>query len=79
MPSLLSFISCWQELIFSYYVLEKKVKVKSKGKRTIHFTSLQLLSRGFLSGSLITFAVILAKLGGPLLEGLLLQNFPQEL
>jgi hypothetical protein len=45
------------------------MNVKSESKGAIRYTHLQILWRGILSGSIISFAVIMAKIGGPLLGG----------
>ena len=56
-------------LAFSFYILEMKSDIKSEGKKDIKYTFPQLLFRGILAGTIITFAVIIAKIGGPLLGG----------
>ena len=56
-------------LIFSYYMLEKKLNIKSEGRKSVQYTFPQLLLRGIISGGITTFAVIMAKIGGPLLGG----------
>ena len=56
-------------LIFSYYILEKKLKIRSMGKVKVHYTTLQIAFRAFLSGSIITFAVFMSKFGGPIFGG----------
>ena len=56
-------------LAFSYFVLEKRVAIKSEGRKNTQYTSLQILFRGVLGGIIIAFAVIMAEVGGPLLGG----------
>jgi len=53
----------------SYIVMEYHWHVKSIAGRSYAFSLLNLILRGALSGSIITIAVALAKLGGPLLGG----------
>ena len=43
--------------------------MKSEGVKNIQYNGPQLLFRGILSGGIIAFAVIMAKVGGPLLGG----------
>lgn len=57
-------------LIFSYYMLEKKLKIKSFGKVKIRYTPLQIISRAIFAGSIISFAVFMTQVGGPILGGI---------
>ncbi len=54
----------------SYFVLEKKLAVKSEGGRPMRYTLPILLFRSLLGGFIIVVAVVLAKTGGPLLGGM---------
>ncbi|MBT6068940.1 DUF3147 family protein [Candidatus Peregrinibacteria bacterium] len=54
----------------SLYLLEKALKISSEEGRKIDYTRLQIFGRIVLSGSMITFAVYLSKVGGPLLGGI---------
>ena len=56
-------------IVISYFILEIKSKVKSEGKRIIHYTATQLAFRGTLGGSIMVLGVFLAKIGGPLIGG----------
>lgn len=56
-------------LIFSYYVIEKKLCIRSVFGISIKHNFPQLIFRGALCGIMITFAVIMARFGGPLLGG----------
>ncbi len=56
-------------LAFSCYMLEKKLKIQSYGKIKVHYYPLQIISRAFLSGSIVTFAVFMSKFGGPIWGG----------
>ena len=53
----------------SYYMLEKKIGVKSQSSKMINYTLPNIVFRAVLSGSVITFAVLIAKLGGPVWGG----------
>jgi hypothetical protein len=52
--------------LLAYYILEKKSKIKSEGKKKIKNTVPQLLFRATFGGFIIALAVFLAKVGGPL-------------
>lgn len=54
----------------SYYVLEKRLKIPSKGRIRIKYSTLQILGRAVFSGSIITFAVFMSKAGGPIFGGI---------
>lgn len=56
-------------LALSYYVLERKLHIISQGKKSVRYTIPQLAIRAILSGSVIAFAIIMAKIGGPILGG----------
>ena len=56
-------------LAFSYFVLEKKTIIKSEGRQSTQYSVLQILLRGAISGLIIVIAIIMAKIGGPLLGG----------
>ncbi len=56
-------------LVGSYCILEKKLCIKSESKAYARCALSTLLFRGILSGTIIAFAVIMAKIGGPLLGG----------
>ena len=62
-------------VLVSYYLLEKKFNIQSHGKKIIKYTVLQLALRSFIGGSLIFFAVLMAKIGGPLIGGIF-SSFP---
>lgn len=53
--------------LLAYYILEKKSKIPSEGKRIVKNTAFQLLFRAALGGFIIALAVFLAKVGGALL------------
>ncbi|MBI2543311.1 MAG: DUF3147 family protein [Candidatus Aenigmarchaeota archaeon] len=62
-------------VLISYYFLEKRFNIKSQGKRALKYTAFQFLLRAFIGGSLIFLAVLMAKIGGPLLGGIF-ASFP---
>jgi len=45
-------------MIFTFIVLEKKFKIKSQGKRIVHYTPVKILLRGILTGTVITISVL---------------------
>ena len=57
-------------LIFSYFVIEKKLGAKSESAKKVKYTIPTLLFRGILGGVMISLAVILSKVGGPLFGGM---------
>lgn len=69
-PFLISLIGCFVFLVVSYYILEKKMDIKSVSQKETRYTISQLLLRAILSGTIIVFAVIVAEMGGPLLGGM---------
>jgi len=56
-------------LLFSYYVLEKRLHIRSESQKKVQYTSSQLSFRGLLGGGIIAFAVTMARIGGPLIGG----------
>jgi len=57
-------------VIVAYLIIEKGIKVKSESSRKITHTFVTLLFRGLLSGVIIASAVVIGKIGGPLLGGM---------
>lgn len=66
--SLLFFIL---SLFGSYLILEKRYHLPSTGKILIRYTPLQILARAFFSGALISSAVYLSRVGGPVWGGMM--------
>jgi signal transduction histidine kinase len=62
-------------LIVSYILGEKVVRVKSERQRKIVLTYREVSFRAILSGTIISFAVVMTKLGGPILGGMF-ASFP---
>ncbi|MDP6776893.1 MAG: DUF3147 family protein [Candidatus Latescibacteria bacterium] len=52
-----------------HIVFEKVLRIPSAGRRTVSPTWQQLLFRAILGGFIISFAVTMAKVGGPLIGG----------
>ncbi|PWB50190.1 MAG: hypothetical protein C3F13_17130 [Anaerolineales bacterium] len=57
-------------LAFSYLAVERWMRISSQGKQTISYQPSQLVWRALFGGSVISLAVIMGKLGGPLLGGI---------
>lgn len=62
-------------LLISYLVMEYGLRVKSLAGRKASFSLSNVLLRGLVSGVIITLAVAIAKLGGPLFGGVF-ASFP---
>lgn len=58
----LSLIIFIVSMISTFTILEKKFKIKSQGKRIIHYTPLKILIRGILTGVIITISVLLSNI-----------------
>jgi uncharacterized membrane protein (GlpM family) len=56
-------------LVGSYLVLEKILRIGSASKVTLFYTPGQIVFRALFSGSIITLAVFLGKIGGPIWGG----------
>ena len=54
----------------SFYVVERTLTIRSGGRKSINYSAGRLLFRALLSGGFIALAVVLAKIGGPLLGGI---------
>jgi len=57
-------------VIISYFIIEKGIRVRSESARKMTHTVGTLLFRGLLSGAIISLAVVIGKMGGPLLGGM---------
>ena len=67
---LISLIGLVVFVVLSYYILEKRHSFPSESSKYTKYTAPILLIRGILSGSIIAFAVIIAKIAGPLVGGM---------
>ncbi len=61
--------------VVSYILGEKIINVKSQGRRKMIYTPGQIIFRAGLTGSIVSFAVIMTKLGGPVVGGVF-ASFP---
>lgn len=50
-------------MVFTLIILEKRVKVKSVGKKKVHYTPTKILLRGILTGFVIMISVLLSNVG----------------
>ncbi|AJF61512.1 TPA: DUF3147 family protein [Candidatus Woesearchaeota archaeon] len=65
-----SLMICLLILLMSYYIFEKKLKIKSSKGIKVRYTPLQILARAAISGAIIVFAVFASRLGGPVFGGM---------
>jgi uncharacterized membrane protein (GlpM family) len=56
--------------VFCYGILERWMKVSSRGKLQVSYPPSQLVWRALFGGAVIALAVFMGKLGGPLLGGI---------
>jgi hypothetical protein len=57
-------------LVFCYFVLERWMQIKSRDRQGFTYPRSQLIWRALFGGAVISFAVLMGKLGGPLLGGI---------
>jgi len=57
-------------LVFCYLVVDKRMKISSHGRLTISYPPSQLVWRALFGGGIISLAVFMGKIGGPLLGGI---------
>jgi hypothetical protein len=62
-------------LFFCYFVLEKWMKISSRGKLEVSYPPSQLIWRALFGGAVIALAVFMGRLGGSLLGGIF-SSFP---
>jgi len=67
---LLSIIIYFVVVLLSFFLIEKGIKVKSERASLAKSTLKTLMFRGLFSGTIIVLAVIMGKIGGPLLGGM---------
>jgi len=65
--SLISYVCL---VVISYNIVEKGLKVRSVSGKQIRYTSTIMIFRAIFSGFVIVFAVVVTKVGGPLLGGM---------
>ena len=56
-------------LLVSFYFVEKKLQVKSESSRKVKLTFTLMVILGLISGFIVTIAVVLTRVGGPLPGG----------
>jgi len=57
-------------LAFCYWVLERRMKIPSHNKVQVSYPPIQIIWRALFGGTMIALAVLMGKLGGPLLGGI---------
>jgi Protein of unknown function (DUF3147) len=71
LQSFLISIICWLVLlIICYIVLERWMKITSRGKQDYTYPASQIIWRAIFGGIVISLAVLMGKIGGPLLGGI---------
>jgi uncharacterized membrane protein (GlpM family) len=65
--SLISYVCL---VVISHIVAEKRLKVKSEPGKQMRYTTGVMVFRSLFSGFIIAFAVVITKVGGPLLGGM---------
>ncbi len=66
----LSLVIYFMVVSISFFIIEKGIKVKSTRATRIVITSGAMIFRGLSSGTIIALAVVMGKVGGPLLGGM---------
>lgn len=56
--------------VFAVYVLEYRLKLPSIGREDIQYSALQYLSRAVFGGFIVSLAVFLSRIGGPVFGGI---------
>ncbi len=67
---LISLLGWLVMLVFCYLVVERWMEISSHGRLSVTYLPSQLVWRALFGGSVISFAVFMGKLGGPLLGGI---------
>ena len=57
-------------VLIVYLIIEKKFKIKSVTSKKINYNSSIIIFRGLLGGTIVLLAVIMNKIGGPILGGI---------
>jgi hypothetical protein len=65
--SLISYICL---VVISHNIVEKGLKIRSEPGKQIHYTPVNVVFRAVFSGLVIVLAVVVTKVGGPLLGGM---------
>jgi len=53
-----------------FLLIEKGMKIRSQGKKANRYTASQIAGRAVLSGTVVSFAVLMSKVAGPLAGGI---------
>lgn len=56
-------------LFFIFYYTENQMQIAAQKRKNIKYSYGQIVIRGLVTGSIIVFAVVMAKVGGPLFGG----------
>lgn len=72
---LLSSIIYLITLLFCFFIMEKVLKLPSQKGKKINYTFGNIIFRALISGFIITFATLIAKIAGPVIGGIF-GNFP---
>lgn len=67
---LISLIAYVLIFIISYYLLEKRLKIPFTGRIKTKYKALQILARAMSGGTIVAFAVLMSKVGGPIFGGI---------
>jgi len=62
-------------LLLSYHILENRLHVRSHGRVAIRYSPTQVAWRGVFAGAMVAFAVVMSKVGGPIV-GSIFSSFP---
>ena len=62
-------------LVFCVFITEKVMHIEHKGGIRVPYTTQQIVARGLVSGLIISMAVLITKLAGPVVGGIF-SNFP---
>jgi hypothetical protein len=65
----LSLVSYICLMISCYYVVEKRLQIRSESGKSLRYTAPIILFRSLFSGFVIVSAVVITKVGGPLIGG----------
>ncbi|HSR13978.1 MAG TPA: hypothetical protein VLS90_21195 [Thermodesulfobacteriota bacterium] len=68
---LFSVLMCVFCLVFSYSMLDRKLRVRSGGRLPHRYTPAEIAFRALFSGSIVVSAVYFSKIGGPVWGGIL--------
>ena len=66
----LSFLAYLFSVAIVYRLMDRWLKIRSVTGSKIHYTPAILIVRGLISGSIVSLAVFLAKIGGPVFGGI---------